>query len=78
MLFGDIMGDVELSTEELKILTVCYQKPGNSEKIAEELHMELTVVDTTLQTLSEQGLVEENNGEWKTTSDGDLIIESSN
>lgn len=72
------MGDVQLSTEELKVLTVCYQKPGNSETIAKELGLEVSVVDTALQSLSENNLVKENNGEWKTTSDGDLTIESGN
>ncbi|MFW6230795.1 MAG: helix-turn-helix domain-containing protein [Nanoarchaeota archaeon] len=65
------MAETELTGEEIEILTICYQKPGNVEEIAQEVGREPSHIQDVLNALAEKSMVVEKDGVWKTTSDGD-------
>lgn len=65
----------KLVPEEVEVLTICYEKPGTIEVLAEDIGKEIVEVEAVLKSLAEKKLVKEAEGTWSTTTDGDFYIE---
>ncbi len=65
----------KLVSEEVELLTICYERPGKIEDLASEMEKESPEIEAILESLSKKGLVKEAEGIWSSTTDGDLYIE---